>query len=240
MVVEEKACTEIEDKGIRYVLKSLPALEDTIRLFDRGEYFSAYGSHAIYIAANVFKTTNVLKYMNNDGGQEKIPVCTLGKLQAESFLRDGLVSKQLKFEIWGLSGNAATASSSWKLIRKGSPGNLSEFEDILFHHTAELGSVPVIMAVRIASSQSTGQQQSIVAIAFADATSRMFGYSEFPDNELFSNFESALIQLNVKECIVSDEAISRHPELGKVRLIIERCNVVTTETKKSELICVIR
>jgi DNA mismatch repair protein MSH2 len=103
-----------------------------------------------------------------------------------------------------------------------------------------LGSVPVIMAVRIASSQSTGQQQSIVAIAFADATSRMFGYSEFPDNELFSNFESALIQLNVKECIVSDEAISRHPELGKVRLIIERCNVVTTETKKSELICVIR
>jgi hypothetical protein len=35
MIAEENVCTEIEDKGIRYVLKSLPALEDTIRLFDR-------------------------------------------------------------------------------------------------------------------------------------------------------------------------------------------------------------
>jgi DNA mismatch repair protein MSH2 len=242
MASEEKTYNEAEDRGIRGVLKLLPNLENTIRLFDRGEYFSAYGDHAIYIANQVFKTTNALKYMNGDRGQEIIPVCTLGKLQAESFIRDGLVNKQLKIEIWATSGSPAKGpiskieNSPWKLVRKGSPGNLGEFEDILFNQDAELGSIPMIVALWITSGQSKGQENLMIALAFADTTSRILGYSEFPDNELFSNLESALIQLNVKECILPERGNTDHPESIKARSIIDRCSVVITEAKKGEMV----
>ena len=238
MASEEKTYNEAEDKGIRGLLRLLPNLENTIRLFDRGEYFSAYGDHAIYIANNVFKTTSALKYMSSDRGQEPIPVCTLGRLQVESFIRDGLVNKQLKIEIWASSGSPMKGpitkieNSSWKLVRKGSPGNLGEFEDILLSQDAESGSIPMIIALLITSGQSKGQENLMIALAFADTTSRILGYSEFPDNELFSNLESVLIQLNVKECILPEQGNAGYPELIKARSIIDRCNVVITEAKK--------
>lgn len=41
-----------------------------------------------------------------------------------------------------------------------------------------------------------------IGIGFVDATSRELSLAEFEDNEVFSNLESAIIQLGVKECLL--------------------------------------
>lgn len=71
----------------------------TIRLFDRGEYYSVHGPDALYVATHVYCTNTVIKYLG-PGGRAGLPSVTLSANNAKSFLRDALTAKQLKVEIW--------------------------------------------------------------------------------------------------------------------------------------------
>jgi DNA mismatch repair protein MSH2 len=86
---------------------------------------------------------------------------------AESFLRDALLNKQLRIEIWA----PKKGTSQWSVIRKvylfaqlsffspsftnhfkqASPGNLQDVEDYLFLNS-NLTSAPVVMAVKLATT----------------------------------------------------------------------------------------
>lgn len=71
----------------------------------------------------------------------------------------------------------------------------------------------------------------LVGLAFADASVRQIGVSQFMDNDLFSNAESLLIQLGVKECLIPADPRGKDAELAKLRVVLDRCNVVITERK---------
>ncbi|KAG9092397.1 MutS-like protein [Ceratobasidium sp. 370] len=86
------------------------------------------------------------------------------------------------------------------------------------------------MAVRL-SKREGGKT---VGVAYADASAREIGVSEFPDNDLLSNFEALLIQLDVKECVMQADDKRADIDLNKLREVIERCNVVLTERKASD------
>ncbi|CAG8617209.1 8588_t:CDS:2, partial [Racocetra fulgida] len=66
--------------------------------------------------------------------------------------------------------------------------------------------------------------QKIVGVAFADTTIRELGVSEFIDNELFSNFE---------ECIIQSDEVHKDYDLAKLREVIDKCDIVITELKKT-------
>ena len=70
----------------------------TIRLFDRGTFYSAYGPDAHYIATHVFQTNSVIK--NLGAKNNTLPSVSMNQMQATGFLRDALTSKQLRVEIW--------------------------------------------------------------------------------------------------------------------------------------------
>ena len=70
----------------------------TVRLFDRGDYYCAYGADARYVATHVFRTNSVIK--NLGSGNKTLPSVILREVQAKTFLRDVLTSKQLRVEIW--------------------------------------------------------------------------------------------------------------------------------------------
>lgn len=71
-------------------------------------------------------------------------------------------------------------------------------------------------------------------MAFADTTIKQLGVSEFIDNELYSNLESLIIQLGVKECLLYSTGGERDYEEIKIKGILARCNVVATERKKGK------
>ena len=62
-------------------------------------------------------------------------------------------------------------------------GNLQDVEDLLGN--MDLTSSPVVLAAKL---QVKGDQK-IIGVAFADASIREIGVSEFIDNDVYSNFE---------------------------------------------------
>lgn len=134
------------------------------------------------------------------------------------------MSKQYRVEMW-----TPTGRNSWKIGRKASPGNLGEMEDFLFAES-DLHVDPVVAAVKL----STKGDQKLVGVGFADASARKLGCCEFVDNDLYSNFESMLIQINAKELVVpSDEGMQAY-DLNKLKQAADRCGCVVTLKKKSD------
>ncbi|CEL63099.1 DNA mismatch repair protein msh-2 OS=Neurospora crassa (strain ATCC 24698 / 74-OR23-1A / CBS 708,71 / DSM 1257 / FGSC 987) GN=msh-2 PE=3 SV=1 [Rhizoctonia solani AG-1 IB] len=231
---EKPEATDLDSavtSGFCSFIASLPPKpEDTIRLFERQDYYSAHGPDATFVATHVYHTLSVIKQLGK--GKDALPSVTLSSTVAKIFLREALTTRQLRIEIWTPEGSKGKSASGtrWELSRRASPGNLQDVEDLLFSNT-DLESAPIVMSVRLGKKDAGTKT---VGVAFADASAREIGVSEFPDNDLLSNFEALLIQLDVKECVMQADDKRTDIDLNKLREVIERCNVVLTERKSGD------
>ncbi|BGP19387.1 MSH2 protein [Rhodosporidiobolus nylandii] len=222
-----------EDKFCNVIRKLAPTPAGTVRLFDRADFYAAYEADALFIARTHYKTETVLKSLGTIS--EKHPnglrSVTLSHAVAQAFLRDALTTKQLRVEIWEAENGAGggKGTTKWRLGKAASPGNLGAVEDLLFTHT-DLLAAPVILALKLQVKENV----KTVGIAFADTSLQEMGVSEYVDTDLFSNTESLLIQLGVKEVLITAEDKAQEYDLNKLKALIERCNIVVTERKKSE------
>lgn len=116
----------------------------------------------------------------------------------------------------------------WKVTKQASPGNLQDIEDEL---GGQMESAPIILAIKVSAKASEARN---VGVCFADASVRELGVSEFLDNDLYSNFESLLIQLGVKECLLQLDAQKKDVELAKLRQIADNCGVAVSERPVSD------
>ncbi|KAJ1553075.1 MutS-like protein, partial [Nowakowskiella sp. JEL0078] len=158
-----------------------------------------HGEDALYVANNVYKTTSVLKYLGPEGPRS-LPSCTLSRQSCITFIRDVVFNNNFKIEIW--QNDSSSRKINWTVVKRASPGNIQDVEQLLFENS-DVNVSPVILALKLVPSSNNA---ITVAVAFADATcGNTFAVSEFLDNETFSNFESLLIQSQVKECIISDD-----------------------------------
>ena len=135
-----------------------------------------------------------------------------------NFLREALFKLGKRVEIWETTGRM-----QWKVKKQASPGNLQDVEDEL---GGQLDSAPIILAVKVSARASEARN---VGVCFADASVRELGVSEFLDNDLYSNLESLLIQLGVKECLVQLDASRKDVELTKIRTIADSCGIAVAE-----------
>lgn len=106
--------------GFCSFFKSLPAKSPdtgTVRLFNRGDYYSAHGPDALYIAANVYHTNTVLKYLG-PGGRGGLASVTLSANSAKTFLRDALTARQLKVEIFVPEAGQGKRATKFKLDKE--------------------------------------------------------------------------------------------------------------------------
>ena len=194
-------------------------------MLDRSDYYSAHGDDAEFIARTVYKTTAVIRNLGRT--DNALPSVTMSTTVFRNLLREALFKSGKRVEIWEASGKG-----QWKLARQASPGNLQAVEEELgTGMDAQGDSAPIILAVKI--SAKAGEARS-VGVCFADASVRELGVSEFLDNDLFSNFESLLIQLGVKECIVAGSLQKKDPELAKIKQIADSCNVAISERSASD------
>ncbi|KAK6842769.1 DNA mismatch repair protein msh-2 [Apiospora arundinis] len=204
---------------IRY-FKSLPAVgNDTVRIFDRGDWYTAHGDDANFLARTVYKTTSVVRQLGRNDASG-LPSVTMTITVFRQFLREALFKLGKRIEIYA----SPNGRMNWKIVKQASPGNLQDVED-------ELGgfeSAPMILAVKITAKASEARN---VGVCFADASVRELGVSEFLDNDLYSNFEALLIQLGVKECLIQIDKAEKDkdPELAKLRQIIDSCGVAIAE-----------
>lgn len=195
----------------------------SIRIFERngGDFYSCHGEDAHLVANEVFKTTNVIKMLGSSSNP--LPTCTLTKLTAANFIKHALFNLGYKIEIWSQNQNGKT--SSFSISKRASPGNLSQVEDIL-------GDVIDSTSVVLALKWTTQADRIIVGVAFLDASSnREINVTEFDDSESLDNLEVLLVQVSVKECILSEE---KSIICERVTKILKRCGIVITYSRKQE------
>ncbi|KAH9477925.1 DNA mismatch repair protein msh-2 [Psilocybe cubensis] len=243
---KEMEDTDQVDPGFISFFTKLPSKSPelgTLRLFLRtsnDQYYAAYGPDAYYVAQNVYHTNSVIKYLGAGGRSSGLASVSMKVSVAHMLLRDALTTKQLRVEIWVPDAGQGKKSVKFRLDKEASPGNLQAVEDLLFVNS-DFVSAPIVMAIKLATAplaESTHTKVRSVGVAFADTTSREIGVSDFIDNELFSNLESLVIQLSVKEAVIPTGTISgttdRDIDLNKLRAVLDRCGVVVTERKPSE------
>ncbi|MCJ1320705.1 MutS-like protein [Xylographa vitiligo] len=206
-----------DEVGFIKFFRNLPVKDDeAIRIFDRGDWYTAHGDDAAYIARTVYKTTSVLRQLGkSDSG---LPSVTMTITVFRNFLREALFRLGKRIEIWEAAGRM-----QWKVTKQASPGNLQDVEDEL---GGQIDSAPIILAVKVSARASEARN---VGVCFADASVRELGVSEFLDNDLYSNFESLLIQLGVRECLVQADGQKKDAELAKLRSIADSCGVALAE-----------
>lgn len=107
--------------------KQKPA--STVRFFDRNDYYSLHGEDAYLAAKEVYKSTTGVKTMAPDGATALDYVC-LNKGNFEVFLRDLLLVKNYRVEVY----TKKSQGGDFELEFKGSPGNLIQFEELLYNN----------------------------------------------------------------------------------------------------------
>ncbi|KAH6342927.1 hypothetical protein HBI37_091410 [Parastagonospora nodorum] len=213
---------EEDETGFCKFFRNLPEKnEDTIRIFDRKEYYSAHGEDVVFIANTVYKTTAVIRKLGRDPGLDSV---TMTNMVYRNFLRDALFRLSKRIEIWQSPGQRM----DWKMAKQASPGNLQDLEEEL---GGQIENAPIILAVKVTAKASEARS---VGVCFADASVRELGVTEFLDNDLYSNFESLLIQLGVKECLIQLDASKKDIELNKLRTIADNCGCAVAERSATD------
>lgn len=207
---------KVDDEiGFIRFFRGLPTTEQVIRIFNRGDFYTAHGDDAAFISRTVYKTTSVLRQLGRDPGLASV---TLSITVFRSFLREALFRLGKRVEIYETSGR-----NNWKVVKNASPGNLQDIEDDL---GGAVDAAPIILAVKVSAKAAEARN---VGVCFADASVRELGVSEFVDNDIYSNFESLLIQLGVRECLLISDATRKDPELAKLRSIADNCGCAVAE-----------
>jgi len=199
-----------EDQGlIRFFVSGTPPI------------YVVHGEWARVVAQDYFFTLACIKMI---GKRKPLETVELKQEKFEEVLRDLLLNKKRRVALYSKRG-----TSKWHIIRQASPGNVRDFEEILWRHKSLEGS-PQSLAVCFGTGKS-GQQ--IVGVASGDTTGRTLRYAEFIDNAYLSNLESVIIQTGVSECLVAKATAQTTFVMKKLKDLLKKCDVMMTEVPSS-------
>ncbi|OUM51528.1 hypothetical protein BVG19_g631 [[Candida] boidinii] len=197
----------------------------TIRIADRGDYYTVLDDDAEFVADSVYKTSSVIKTTSAQG--KSIKYITLSPAVFTNLIKLSVLNLGYKIEIY---------DKIWSNPKFASPGNLNEIEEFL--NSSDLNSINLISSLKLISNNSSSDNKKI-GLSFYDQNTKKIGLCEFNDNELFSNLESVLIQLGIKECLLPSNGNTAgngttDPDFEKLEQLIDRCDIVITHIKPSE------
>lgn len=202
-----------------------------IRLVDKSEYYTVVGDDALFVSDQIYHTSSVLKDCKIESSilhqfdiNEPLKYITMSLQIVGNLLKTSLLELGKKVEIY---------DRNWKLLRTASPGNLEQVDDLI---SGSLDTNIVLASLKLNFNGSGSSNYCTIGVSFLDNTNYKIGLFDLLDNEVFSNLESCLIQLGVKECLIPDlrDNASMSNDLKKILSVIDRCSCVVSFIKPSE------
>ncbi|AMD18511.1 HBL391Cp [Eremothecium sinecaudum] len=217
-----------EERGFYRRFFKLPKkVSKVMRIVDRGEYYTIIGQDAVFVAENIYHTTSALKDFRVDSTlaqqvDEPLKYITISPQVISALLKTCLLEQGFKIEIY---------DKSWKLLKSASPGNIDQVEDLM---SISLESSIVLAGIKFQLNAQEGH--CVLGVSFVDSSSYEIGMFDIVDNEVYSNLESFLIQLGVRECLLPDvrNNESMSSELRKMNTVMDRCGCIVTFLKSGE------
>ncbi|XP_026748711.2 DNA mismatch repair protein Msh2 [Galleria mellonella] len=211
---------------IKYYLTLPDKPPTTVRIFDRNDYYSVHGVDATTAAKEVFNSISNIKKMGIE--PNRLDYLVLSKGNFEILIKKLLLVRRYRVEIYVAEGSVK--SCDWVLKYKGSPGCLTQLEEVLGDG---LGSseenTPCLMAVNIKIDPvSKGRLLGVACISPGEYE---MSVTEFTDDDLLTELETITVQMAPSECLVPQ---SDHDDYKALKKIMDRANVTITKLKKSE------
>jgi DNA mismatch repair protein MSH2 len=116
----------------------------------------------------------------------------------------------------------------WVRVRRGSPGNLGDFEGLLFEFATGSPDVSTasLLAVHIVPADANGTAFK-VGCAVVNATLRMISIAQFTDDASMHSVDSIVSQYGVKEILVADTLEGAAPTVHQaLKRIVDRASGV--------------
>ncbi|KAJ0183288.1 hypothetical protein K1T71_001264 [Dendrolimus kikuchii] len=198
----------------------------TVRVFDRNDYYSVHGIDATTAAREVFSSISNIKRMGLE--PNRLDYLVLSKGNFEILMRKLLLVRRYRVEIYVAEGSVKSAD--WVLKYKGSPGYLSQLEDVLGESLGGSdNNIPCLMAVNIKTDAVTNCR--LLGVACVTAGDYQISVSEFTDDDLLTELETITVQMAPTECLVP---IMENGDIKTLKKVMDRTNVTVTKLKKSE------
>lgn len=187
-----------------------------------------FGKDAELAAKDVFQSNAAIKTYGS--GSNKLECVNLNRTNFETWVRELLLVKQYRVEVYS-NESSTKGRIDWVAQYKGSPGNLTQFEDLLFSNSEVLVNNGVV-GIRLA----VVDKNKTVGIAFINMNEGHIHLIEFLDDDCFTNFESVIVQLAPKEAVVPMAVAASHlnEDIITIKKILERNGVLMTDKKASE------
>ena len=206
------------DESARLVLKDfcsglpekLKTLIKIVNLTNR--FYVVFDEDAKLVAKDTHGNDDCLQFDEYIG----LKYLLLDNRQFELAVRDILLVKQYSVEVYFFN-----ESNTLKLKYNGSPGNLLQFEDILFSKNTNILTSNLIIAVKLS-------EKDTIAISFIDLNEFQISFYQFLDDEFGSHFEKVLIQTNPKECLLFNETTKDFIHFERIKKILERNSISLT------------
>jgi DNA mismatch repair protein MSH2 len=145
-------------------------------LVENNEFYIAYGKDALFLANDFHGTMQILSKLPSPPGE----YVNIRPQSLEKLLKFVIFDQSRAVEIYARNGD------NWVLDKKASPGNLQNFENILFSDPSRTQS-SIILALNV--------QGTHVAAAFVDTVAQVMYVSEFIDNENFADLEVTILNI---------------------------------------------
>lgn len=199
----------------------------TLRAVDKGEYYTVIGHDAVFVADNIYHTQSVSKECKVEPSivrqtNEPLKYVTVLPQVFSTLLKTCLLDLGYKVEVY---------DKTCALSKSASPGNIEQVQDLM---NLAVDSSIVIAGLKLQFNTQEGH--CVIGVAFIDTSNYKVGMLDIIDNEVYSNLESFLIQLGVRECLLPDISKSDNinAELKKIIGVAERCACVPTLIKSSD------
>lgn len=198
----------------------------TFTAFEHDGIYSAHENNAALAARQIFHSSAPLRQIGQ--GDEKFTTIYLTPSKFESYARDLLLIHQYRLEVY----KRAKSGTEWELAYKASPGHLLEVEELLFSkYDEDKVTGTGIIAVKPYQSLSGCR---CMGIGYIDPMLKIVTISEFEDNEVFSNLQSAIIQLGARECLLPK--LDQSAESTRLTEALKRNGIMATLRQKKDFI----